>query len=334
MVIWLLALFFNAIFHSRYVLYFVIAITVFYAVLVGYIIYLIKRFKRHNFGLNPGKSFTGWIGEILKSNDADTMAKLRAKAYLQPESLLNITTDRKVSAAPNSNLQDLSGSDMVLVACDITTEMKVEFPKNARLYWQDVENVNPAEFVRASMSIPFFFEAKCSPNIDETDAGTRAEWKKINYNGKLPPNALFVDGGIISNFPINVFHNPSIAVPRLPTIGVRLGGGVSSFNRNIFKGLTSFIEAIFSTVRFHYDKDFLIKHHFYDKYVAKIDVANFNWLNFGLSNDEKIALFLKGVEAARDFLLQFNWETYKAERKKLYDELNPKNPVEYKATGE
>lgn len=321
--IWLIALIAYVFLTRSYIKEFIIIVGIFYLLVIGYIVYLLKRFKRHNYGLNPGTVFTKWIADILQENNAETLAKLKAKSYLNADNLLNVTQDRKTSLSPNSNLDKLIGSDIVLVACDITTEMKVEFPKNARLYWSETETVNPAEFVRASMSIPFFFEAKCSPAIDATNAETLAEWRKINYTGKLPPNAMFVDGGIISNFPINVFHNPSIKVPRLPTVGVRLGTGVSSYNKNIFKGIPRFIDAIFSTVRFHFDKDFLIQNNFYDKYVARIDVRDFNWLNFGLSNDEKIGLFIKGAEAARDYLLRFDWEKYKAERAKLFEELYP-----------
>ncbi|MBK7391659.1 MAG: hypothetical protein IPI23_22075 [Bacteroidetes bacterium] len=35
--------------------------------------------------------------------------------------------------------------------------------------------------------------------------------------------ARFVDGGMLSNFPIREFHNPGKAVPRFPTLGARLG---------------------------------------------------------------------------------------------------------------
>ncbi len=323
LVLWLIALVVHAFAPSEFILNFIIIVGIFYVILIGYVVYLLKRFKRHKYGLNPGNAFTEWIGNILEENNADTLSKLKAKSYLEAEDLLNVTQDRKQSLSPNSNMDKLIGSDVVLVACDITTEMKVEFPKNARLYWTDIESVNPAEFVRASMSIPLFFEAKSSPPIDAKNAETLNEWSKINYTGRLPPNALFVDGGIISNFPINVFHNPSIKVPRLPTVGVRLGTGTSSYNKNIFKGIPSFIEAIFSTVRFHFDKDFLVKNNFYDKYVARIDIKGFNWLNFGLSDEEKIGLFIKGAEAARDYLLAFDWEKYKEERAQLFEELYP-----------
>lgn len=322
-VLWFIALIVNAFIPRPFIVDFILIVGIFYVIVIGYIVYLLKRFKRHDYGLNPGNNFTRWISTILTENNADTLANLKAKSYLQGDQLLNVTTDRQLSSEADSNMHQLAGSDVVLVACDITTEMKVEFPKNARLYWKDVDTVNPAEFVRASMSIPFFFEAKCSPEIDEKDPLTVAEWRGINYTGKLPPKALFVDGGIISNFPINVFHNPNIKVPRLPTVGVRLGSGATSYNKNIFKGLPTFLEAIFSTVRFHFDKDFLVKNNFYDKYVARIDISNFNWLNFGLNDTEKVGLFVKGAEAARDYLLKFNWETYKEERARLYEELNP-----------
>ena len=321
--LWLIALVVQVFVPRDFIREFIIIVGIFYLIVIGYITYLLKRFKRHKFGLNPGHAFTEWIANILKEHNADTLSRLKAKSYLEAEQLLNVTHDRKQSLSPNSNMEKLIGSDIVLVACDITTEMKVEFPKNARLYWTDIDGVNPAEFVRASMSIPFFFEAKSSPPIDARNAETLREWRKINYTGKLPPNALFVDGGIISNFPINVFHNPSIKVPRLPTVGVRLGTGTSSYNKNIFKGIPTFIEAIFSTIRFHFDKDFLVKNNFYDKYVARIDIKGFNWLNFALSNEEKIGLFIKGAEAARDYLLKFDWEKYKEERAALYEELYP-----------
>ena len=320
--LWFAALIVNVFVRTGWIFYFINIAGVLFVCLGIYITYLLKRFKRHDFGLNPGKVFTDWISTILKENDADTLGKLRKKSYLQADDLLSITKDRQESHARDTTISTVIGSDIVMVACDITTEMKVEFPKNARLYWEDPETVNPAEFVRASMSIPFFFEAKCSPSIDASNKETLQEWRKINYTGKLPPKSLFIDGGIISNFPINVFHNPAIKVPRLPTIGVRFGTGVSSYNKNIFKGVPNFFEAIFSTVRFHFDKDFLIQNNFYDKYVARIDIRDFNWLNFGLSNEEKINLFIKGAEAARNFLLKFDWDKYKEERAKLYEELN------------
>ena len=37
-----------------------------------------------------------------------------------------------------------------------------------------------------------------------------------------PSTARFVDGGMLSNFPINLFYNPKVITPRLPSFGIDL----------------------------------------------------------------------------------------------------------------
>lgn len=53
-----------------------------------------------------------------------------------------------------------------------------------------------------------------------------------------PPQALFVDGGTLSNFPIDLFHDPT-SVPLLPTLGVELGQ-----DRNKFEEIDNPIELL------------------------------------------------------------------------------------------
>lgn len=78
-----------------------------------------------------------------------------------------------------------TASTLKVVAADITTQTRAVFPEDAPSYWKDGE-VNPAAFVRASMSIPFFFfpmEVDNVPN-NGTDATTDKNWHI--YNGKIP----------------------------------------------------------------------------------------------------------------------------------------------------
>ena len=51
--------------------------------------------------------------------------------------------------------------------------------------------------------------------------------------------------------------------------------------------------------------------------VTRIDTKEHNWLNFEMSGEEKIELFLKGARAAFNFLLKFNWEEYKEGRRHM-----------------
>ena len=49
--------------------------------------------------------------------------------------------------------------DLAIISSEITTHTKAEFPRMAGFYWKDPRPVPPALFVRASMSIPFFYAA-------------------------------------------------------------------------------------------------------------------------------------------------------------------------------
>lgn len=92
--------------------------------------------------------------------------------------------------------------------------LQVVFPEMTRLF----KDAPPSAWVRASMSVPGFFW----PLRLEVDTAAKAEWKDLaNYEGDLPGEAVFVDGGLVSNFPISLFD--SEGVPMLPTVGCQLG---------------------------------------------------------------------------------------------------------------
>ncbi len=55
-------------------------------------------------------------------------------------------------------------------------------------------------------------------------------------------------------------------------------------------------------MRFFYDRDFIIKHDMYQKTVRSIDTGKIHWLNFNLTDEEKIELFFRGALAATLFL--------------------------------
>ena len=93
-----------------------------------------------------------------------------------------------------------------MVAADVTTETKVVFPEMAGLYFKAPEKVNPGQFVRASMSIPLFFHPYRVKRLPKGVSALRA-WKNVGYEGAVPKEIVFIDGGIMSNFPIDLFHD-------------------------------------------------------------------------------------------------------------------------------
>jgi NTE family protein len=176
-----------------------------------------------------------------------------------------------------------------------------------------IDTLQPAGFVRASMAIPLFFESYYINNIPAENAAIKAAWHdtfKVDY----PPTSVrFVDGGLLSNFPINLFFNPQIETPRLPTFGIDLDDTAESDSTSDSNqwSLGGYFGRMLSTLKGFYDKDFLIQNDAYQKGIGKISLTDFNWLNFFLTDEDKKEMFVKGAEAATAFLLTFNWDNYK-----------------------
>lgn len=184
----------------------------------------------------------------------------------------------------------------------------------ASLYWANPDNESPAIFVRVSMSIPYFF----SPlRISDIPQGPEAKknWEElVCFMGIPPKESFFVDGGLLSNFPIDVFHKQN-SIPRLPTFGVKLGDDRNSINK--INNPTNLFGAMFKSLRHLHDYDFILKNPDYKLLIERIDIGDHDWLNFGISDDAKLDLFNRGAQAADRFLRKFNWIEYKKVREQL-----------------
>jgi NTE family protein len=257
-------------------------------------------------GLNPGAAFYDWLTEALRAEGIRTVAELKQRMNALPAGI-RLRSGKKLS-------KDERETYLALVAADITTETKADFPRMASLYWENADQMNPAEFVRASMSIPFFFEPLHLRDVSRDPAGKK-RWETLaGYNKDIPATCVLVDGGIMSNFPIDLFHSPE-TVPVAPTFGVRLG----SSHRRIhhISSVTKLVGAVFDSARHTLDYDFIAKHPDYNRLVAYVDTGRHFWLNFALSDEAKVDLFVRGVRAACDFLAGFNWPKYKELRRRI-----------------
>ena len=253
---------------------------------------------RKDFGLNPGSNFHEWLTGLLKDRGVETWGKLM-QLRQQGNNRLKLRDGRAFSA-------DTAGR-IALVAADITTQTKVCFPDMADLYWANPEQTNPADFVRASMSIPFFFHPFRLRNLPHGPAQLK-KWRDTGYMGNVPEEVFFIDGGINSNFPIDLFHDNS-RVPDAPTFGVKLG--VDKHKPKNIKKVTNLVGAIFDSARQVHDFDFITKNPDYRHLVHCLDTDSFNWLDFRMPDTEKLRLFEVGVRGAANFLLKFDWEKYK-----------------------
>ncbi|MGJ3234372.1 patatin-like phospholipase family protein [Marivirga sp.] len=264
----------------------------------------IYRILKSKFGLNPGNDFENWITEILKKEKIFTLKDLEDLRQIVPA--LHDETGQPLEAKPR----------LAIITSDISTCTKVEFPKMKSLYWKNPDQENPAKLVRASMSIPYFFEPYEVSDLPNAGQAHDPKWDEFaRYTGKVPEKVKFVDGGMLSNFPINVFHRSDHKLPKRPTFGARL-----SAYRDEASDTSSFLKmsgAMISTMRQIHDYDFLLKNPDYKKLICRIDAdQDFNWLDFNMTEEDKIKLFERGATKAIEFLETFDWEDYKKQRAK------------------
>lgn len=264
----------------------------------------IYRILKSKLGLNPGKDFENWITDALERegiSSLEDLEKFRQNTHrLQDEKGKSLETNPRLA----------------IITSDITTCTKVEFPKMRSLYWKNSDQLNPAKLVRASMSIPYFFEPYEVSDLPNAGKANDPKWDEYaRYTGKVPEKVKFVDGGILSNFPINVFHRSDYKVPKRPTFGARLSAyRVEANDTSSFMKMSG---AMISTMRQIHDYDFLLKNPDYKRLICRIDAdQDFNWLDFNMTEEDKIKLFELGATKAFEFLDKFDWEDYKKQRLK------------------
>lgn len=265
-------------------------------------------------GLCPGEAFRQWVAGTLRDFGADTLTALQRIMQPVPDSIAHVGTARRAfpDGVPCAG-DDTPRADLCLVAADLSTETKVCFPEHADLYFDAVRAGDPAEYVRASMSIPFFFHPVVAAPPAGNDLAQR--WAtRLGEDGAnaqaacwIPERCILVDGGVMSNFPIDAFHNV-YRIPRCPTLGVKLE--IETHYTPIASPLGLLLQ-LFNSARHCRDNDFIARNPDFSHLVQTIDTGEHDWLNFNLEDDAKLDLFRRGVDAAGAWLARFDWANYK-----------------------
>ncbi len=241
-----------------------------------------------HYGLNPGQHFHDWMSGLLHECGAATVATLRQVRATAPEGI-NCTPARWERVS--------------VVTAELTTGTKIALPDSAALYWESPEEANPADFVRASMSVPVFFYPFQATNIPHHDAASENWAVLANYHGPIPPSAYFVDGGSMSNFPLSLLR-PNGAQTDAPLFGIKIGQDRDTYNA--CEDFGAFAGAMLGSMMSFYDNEFLLQHPELKQHIGVIDCGAYNWLDFSIDDAGKVDLFVRGARAATDFLSNLN----------------------------
>jgi NTE family protein len=179
---------------------------------------------------------------------------------------------------------------------DISRGRLVRLPWDYHLYGLAPDKQLVADAVRASMSIPFFYE----PVRFEAHDGQGQT--SVSY---------MVDGGMLSNFPVNVFDRKDSRPPRWPTFGIKLSARADTAQAQKFQihDTLSLAKAMVGTMTNFHDQI-----HIDDESVLArtifVDTVGVRATDFDLDEATQHTLFDNGREAAAKFLATWDFDEY------------------------
>ena len=188
---------------------------------------------------------------------------------------------------------------LVVTVADVTTGQLVRLPWDyRRVYGLDPDEQWVADAVRASMAIPFFFR----PVMLQSTTGL---------------TSTLVDGGILSNFPIDSLDRADGRTPRWPSFGVTVLPNLPEGNDKVIPGLAPIrmlgpphlLESVITTVLVGRDQAYLSQP-WVNARAIRVDSTDVGFLDFDISDNEIEALYAKGYAAAEKFLSTWDWAVY------------------------
>jgi NTE family protein len=224
-------------------------------------------------GIYQGTYAKKWLAELLDHCGVRTFNDLRYEdAALPPEQRYRL----------------------VVTASDVSSGRLRRLPWDYPAFGYLPGDVPVVDAVRASTSVPFFFEPVKLRNpttLEET-------W--------------MVDGGLLSNFPVEIFDRERGNPPRWPTFGIKLsarrGSQAIQFKVDNTYGLA---RAIILTMHSFYDQ----MHVDDPRVLARtifVDTLGVKATDFGLGRKMADRLFENGRAAAEAFLGRWDFEAYVA----------------------
>ncbi len=187
---------------------------------------------------------------------------------------------------------------LVVTATDTTRGELVRLPWDyERLYGLDPDTMPVADAVRASTSIPFFFEP-------------------VHLRATGGRESTLVDGGVLSNFPIDLLDRRDGDPPRWPTFGIKLLPTLPARSDQLIPGLgllqhgpVGLAADLVTTLLVGRDQARLAL-----PWVAartiRVDTGSTSPVDFTITPHEVEELLAAGRTAATKFLDQWDFEDY------------------------
>jgi NTE family protein len=190
---------------------------------------------------------------------------------------------------------------LVVYTSDITRGRLVRLPWDYPQYGHLSDDEDPVQAVRASISIPFFFEPvhfiahDATVEVPVPGGGTTT----VNYRAGTE---TWVDGALLANYPIHAFDREDGKAPRWPTIGIKLSRFQTEYpSSNPCESAMEIAVRCLQTMMNEWDP--YAAHETVASRTIFVDNAGLNATDFDLTKEQQDRLFLNGVEAATQFVI-------------------------------
>jgi NTE family protein len=229
-----------------------------------------------NYGAHPGTYLHDWLKDELGKLGVTTFGDLR------------------LDGPDWDHLPANQRYRLVVIVTDISRGSLVRLPWDYEsVYGLNADDQPVADAVRASASIPFFFEPV-----------------KLSWGDGSGNTSYFVDGGAVSDFPIEIFDRIDGANPRWPTFGLKLSAKDDPKRlTNQVSNIVTFSPALLETVVNGNDQVHLADPCVVSR-TAFIDTSAVGSESFDLTAAQQKLLFDNGHKAASDFLDGWDWNAY------------------------
>lgn len=229
------------------------------------------------FGIG-GKTISLWTeqgvyeGKFLRDWLAAELEKLGVRTF----------ADLKTTEPWAENLPPEQRYKLVVIASDVTGGRLARLPWDYKRYGLNPDDQLVADAVRASMSIPFFYEP-------------------VRMDGNV-----LVDGGMLSNFPIDLFDSTE----EWPTFGIKLSAQEdANMVANPIHNTYDFAKAILATLINAHDQM-----HIDDPCTSRrtifVETFKVKATDFDIGRETQTQLYESGKKAAKKFLDGWNFKNW------------------------
>jgi NTE family protein len=231
-------------------------------------------------GIYRGDYLHRWVGDELAKRGVRTFGDLR------------------ISGDAGSALPPERSYKLVVIVSDISCGRMLRLPWDYHHFGLDPDEQPVADAVRASASIPFFFRPA---RLTKPDSGN--VW-------------YCTDGGMLSNFPVDLFDRRDGTRPRWPTFGIKLSGrpaldAEQSQNAKPVTGLLGLSMALVDTMASAHDRLHLDDPAVLDRTIF-VDTFGVKATDFGLTEETQLRLYHNGLTAGEEFLRSWSFDRYLA----------------------